>query len=64
MTKKWRYFWRLGGKQDVQLNIIVRRSGFGLKTWPAWGNGIQKRAVHFGVGYISWRIDDGVTDTN
>ena len=47
--------WAEGGKQ-YQFNIKRSWEGFGLGTWPPLYNGTQKRALCFGVGYISWRI--------
>jgi hypothetical protein len=54
--KKTAHFIRIGGRHDVQLRIIWRWEGLGLKTWPPSHTGRQKRAVHFGCGYLSWVI--------
>lgn len=37
-----RYFRRVGGRHNVQINLT--------RYWA----GLQKRAIYFGVGYISW----------
>jgi hypothetical protein len=51
-----RYFRRLGGKRDVQINITRYWARLGIKTWPPTWSDRQKRAIHFGFGYLSWRI--------
>jgi len=55
-VKKRRFFRRLGGQKEFQLTLIWRWEGLGLKTWPRTHSGRQKRAIHFGFGYLTWRI--------
>jgi len=52
-----RYFHRFGTRRDLQLNITRYWTGLGLRTWPHTYSGRRKRALHFGFGYLSWRID-------
>ena len=55
--KFYEYFRRFPTKSDHQLRIILFRwEGIGLRTWPPTYTGRQKRAIHFGFGYLSWRI--------
>lgn len=49
------YFHRFGTAKDHQFRITRYWERPGIRTWsPA--NNRQKRAIHFGFGYLSWRI--------
>lgn len=51
-----RHFHRFGGQRNVQVNLTRYWAGLGLRTWPPAYTGRQKRAVHFGLGYLSWEL--------
>lgn len=53
-TSRW--FHKFDGKRDAQVNFTRYWAGLGLKSWPKYVSGGQKRAFHFGFGYFSWRL--------
>jgi hypothetical protein len=51
------FYRKLPGKRFPAIRFTFWQwQGLGLKTWPVTHLGHQKRAIHFGFGYLTWRL--------